>query len=65
MKRLVTRLENCGFPPRIEHVRQAAEFIIKAAVGEHWITRFFNRHPALATKLTSSLERDRIEAEDP
>jgi len=44
--RLISRLENCSFPPCIEHVKQAAESIIQASVGERWITRFLNRHPA-------------------
>lgn len=62
---MITKLESCGFPPHIEHVTRAAEFILTDTVGEHWITRFLNRHAGLATKLTSPLEQDRVEAEDP
>jgi len=63
--RWITILENCGFPPHVEHVRQAAELIIRMTVGENWVSRFLNRHPMLATKLTSPLERGRVDAEDP
>ena len=63
--RWIQILENSGFPPRIEHVKQAAKLILRGSIGEHWITRFLNRHPKLAVKLTSPLERGRIEAEDP
>ena len=58
--RCLTILESCGFPPRVEHVKQVAELIIQMSVGENWITRFLNRHPKLATKLTSPLERGRV-----
>jgi len=61
--RLITQLES-GFPPRMEHVRQAAEWLIQTTVGEK-ITRFFDRHTALATNLTSPLGRVRVEAENP
>jgi len=60
--RWITILENCGFPPRIE---QAAELIIRTTVGENSISRFLNRYPMLATKVTTPLERDRMEAENP
>jgi len=46
-------------------VRQAAELIIRMTVGENWVSRFLDQHLMLATKLTSALERGRVDAEDP
>ena len=63
--RWIKALEGCGFPPKVVHVRQAAELIIKKEVGDHWITRFLNRHPEVAAKFTSPMERARIEAASP
>ena len=34
-------------------------------VGENWVSRFLDQHLMLATKLTSALERGRVDAEDP
>ena len=63
--RWIQSLENCGFPPKVEHVHQAAELIAKMEVGANWITRFLNRHPLLAVKFTSPMERARLEAGSP
>ena len=63
--RWIKHLESCGFPPKVAHVRQAAELVSQQEVGEHWITRFLDRHPQLAAKFTTPMERDRLEATSP
>ena len=60
--RWIADLENTKFPPRIDHVRQAATLLAGKPPGKNWITRFLNRHPHLAAKLTSPIEKDRVEA---
>jgi len=61
----IRNLENCGFPPKVEHVHQAAELIVKTKVGANWITRFLDRHSQLAAKFTTPMERARMEAASP
>ena len=58
----IQNLENCGFPPKLEHVHQAAELIVKTEVGANWITRFLDRHPQLVAKFTTPMEFVRMEA---
>ena len=56
--RWIVKLEEWGFPPRIEHVKEA---VIKLKgdwpedrnIGRNWITRFLNRHPELVFKFSS------------
>ena len=38
---------------------------IGAPLGQTWISRFLNRHPTLASKLSCNLERQRAYANDP
>ena len=38
---------------------------IAAPLGQKWISRFLNRHPTLASKLSWNLERQRAYANDP
>jgi hypothetical protein len=33
--------------------------------GKHWISRFLNRHPILACKIASRIDRQRAQADDP
>ena len=60
--RWITDLENTKFPPRIDHVQQATTLLAGKPPGKNWITRFDNRHPHLAAKFTSPIEKDRVEA---
>ena len=43
--RWIRDLENCRFQPKVEHVCQAVELIIKGTVGANWITRVLDSHP--------------------
>jgi len=52
-----------GFPPRLDMVRSMAIHLeekrtgtIAATLGQQWISRFLNRHPTLASKLSCNLE---------
>ena len=61
-----------GFPPRLDMVRSMAIVLeekrsgtIAAPLGQKWISRFLNRHPTLASKLSCNLERQRAYANDP
>ena len=65
--RWIKRVESQGFPPRIEHVRQAAERLAGGAekIGKHWISRFLRRHHSLAVKLSVQLDYKRIKASHP
>ena len=73
--RWIYRLELAGFPPRIEHVREAVLILwedlqddsqaLDAVVGKNWITRFLHRHPDLVAKFSSAFDKERIKASDP
>ena len=64
------RLDDWGHPARLDLVKSMAEAIVARrlkdrSLGKNWITRFLNRHPALATKLSTRLDRQRALASDP
>lgn len=69
--RWIYRLELAGFPPRIEHVREAVMNLrdepddLDAVIGKDWTTRFLNRHPELVVKFSSAFDKKRIKASDP
>jgi len=61
-----------GFPPRLDmvrimaiHLEEKRTRIIAAPLGQKWISRFLNRHPTLASKLSCNLERQRAYANNP
>jgi len=64
------RLDKWGHPPRLEVVKSMAEAIVgrrekNRSLGKHWITRFLSRHPELASKFSSRLDRQRACARNP
>ena len=64
------RLDEWGHPARVDLVRSMAEGIVARrlkdhSLGKNWITWFLNRHPALATKRSTRLDRQRALASDP
>lgn len=67
--RWIYNLEASGFPPRIEHVKEAALLLkgkeLDENIGKNWMTRFLNRHPQLVTKFSSQFDKKRIVANDP
>ena len=54
------KLDEWGHPPRLAVVKTMAQAIInrrtntkKKILGVHWLTRFLDRHPQLASKLST------------
>jgi len=70
MVRWCEKLDEWGHPPRLEVVKSMAQALLRRRVnthtlGKHWLTRFLNRNPMLASKLSSCLDRQRARADDP
>ena len=53
----ITKLESWGFPLKIDHGKEAAKLLSGSEVGKNWITSFLNRHPQLATKFTTQIDK--------
>lgn len=65
-------MDDRGFPPRLDHVKDMALNLEQNRIGKepgpmgkNWISRFLNRHPALASKYSTLLERQRAYSNDP
>lgn len=61
-----------GFPPRLDLVQDMARHLERkrtglapAPLGKNWITRFLNRHPDLANKYSTNLQRQDAQANRP
>jgi len=61
-----------GFPPKLSMVRDMGLHLerkrlgkVSDAFGKNWMSRFLKRHPNLAVKLSTQLERQRAYAKDP
>jgi hypothetical protein len=67
----ISRVDDYGWPPRIEYVRQMAVGLMRShgiknpSVGKNWMTRFLNRHPKLASKFATRLDKQRSYASNP
>ena len=64
------RLDEWGHPARLAVVKGMAEAMVARRVkdrslGKNWVTRFLRRHPGLAVKLGTRLDRQRVFASDP
>jgi len=64
------KLDEWGHPARLAVVKGMAEAIVARRVkerelGKNWMSRFLRRHPGLATKLGTRLDRQRVLASDP
>ena len=64
------RLDEWGHPAQFAVVRNMAQAIVAQRVnertlGKHWVSRFLNRHPRLASKLSTQLDRQRALANNP
>jgi len=63
------RLDEWGHHARLAVVRNMAQAIIdrrvnRRSLGKHWVSRFLNRHPRLASKPSTRLDRQRALAND-
>ena len=64
------RLDEWGHPDHLSVVKRRAEAIVACrvkdrALAKNWVTRFLWRHPRLAVKLATRLDRQRVFASDP
>ena len=67
--RWIYRLEEFGFPPRTQHVKEAAALLKGPTwtdkVGKNWITNFLHRHPDLVSKFSSQFDKKRLKMSNP
>ena len=62
----IQKLDDWGFPPRLDMVRGMAEMLARPQpIGKHWLSRFLNRHPELSSKYSEQLNRQRALAGNP
>lgn len=45
--------------------RSSSELGSEVKIGEHWLTRFLNRHPNLAYRYAASIDNERASARNP
>ena len=76
LERWCQQLDDWGFPPRMDMLREMANVLARqraeqegdpklAVLGKNWITRFLDRHPQLAGKLSTQIDRQRVFANNP
>jgi hypothetical protein len=71
IKEWIGKVDGFGWPPRIEYVQHMALGFIRShgicnpKLGGHWITRFLDRHPDLASRFTNRLDKQRAYANNP
>ena len=70
MVRWCNHLDDWGFPPKLTLVKQMAAGLIQKRAGEqklgkHWLKRFLDRNPELASRFSSRLDRQRALASNP
>lgn len=64
------RMDDWGFPMRLGLVKEMAGYLVKKreigrTLGKHWLARFLERNPELASKFTMRLDRQRAYADNP
>ena len=71
IKDWITKVDNFGWPPWVEYVREMALRFIQShgiknpTLGKNWISRFLDRHPDLASRFTEMLDKQRAYARNP
>lgn len=67
--RLWLKLDGWGNPLKLPFVRALATHMQSPEnsrpPGEHWITRFLDHHPIIASKIATRIDRQRTSASDP
>lgn len=70
-------MDDAGFPPRVDLLRGMASALAQniaeedkldptaAIIGRNWVSRFLDRHPDLASKYSTQLDRQRQNASNP
>jgi Tc5 transposase DNA-binding domain len=64
------RMDDYGFPLRVSLVKEMAAYLVKKRLndhklGKHWLSRFLDRNPELASRFSSRLDRQRAYASNP
>jgi len=64
------KLDKWGHLPCLEVVKSIAQALLRRRVntytlGKHWLTRFLNCNPRLASKLSTHLDHQRARADNP
>ena len=66
--RYIKLCDEWGHPLKVKYVKAYANSLLVDSgrkVGQHWISRFLDRHSELASKFTQRLDRQRRNAESP
>jgi len=68
--RWCAQLDQWGHPQRLAVVWSMAQAIVQRSekdrhIGHHWLARFLKRHPELASRLSTRLDRQQALASDP
>jgi hypothetical protein len=67
--RFCETLDDLGHPLRGSLVKAFAMALLPSSrrrqLGKHWLSRFLNRNPALVSKFSQRLDRQRANANDP
>jgi len=78
--RWIVQLKEFGFPPRVNHVKEAIVLLKHPELGleekameayfdkmlnRNYLTHFLDRHPNLVSKLSSNFDKGRIKQSDP
>ena len=60
------RLDKIGIPPRLPHLHEMVAALLRkrstatiTIPGQHWITRFLDRHPAIASRFAGRIDQER------
>jgi len=70
--RWIFKLDEWGFPHRLAHVKEAIALLKYGPesmetyheIGAYYISRFLDRHPKVVAKINTSMEADRMKAND-
>ncbi|KAH0602245.1 uncharacterized protein H6S33_009886 [Morchella sextelata] len=77
LKKWIQDMDDAGFPPRVDLLRGMASALAQniaeedkldptaAIIGRNWVSRFLDRHPDLAAKYSTQLDRQRQNASNP
>ena len=66
MQKWAEKLDDIGIPPRLPHLYQMATNLVQqrngsqsVKVGDHWMSRFFSRHPSIAARFAARINQER------
>lgn len=71
--RWICKVDDWGWAPKVDYVKQIVlgfkrshgPEVQNLKLGKNWITRFLNRHPQLASKFATRLDKQRVYASNP